>query len=343
MKRTFRPTIKHWIKEIGSLLIYTFFAVVIFVAPIVYGLDEFFNDWPFLIEILPIGTIVFLLLAFVNLLGLVHSLWLVISVDADCIKGRLGMTQSFEVKWSDVIAAWLEVDDNKNTNLILSTTRRSALVRLYAFDADVIWREVEQHVSPDALKKTAKDSSGEIVWNNLLKELNERVLAQPLKVVSQRGARRLGLVVLIFFSVIFLLSLFDTDSGSLMIFSLFIALGLGLIGVSSTIKMSADTIMEIRFLKRRQIQWDEIHTISIGAPNESMVFQSHDMKLAIDGPESWSGSDRENMIHWLTMQIEKHDIEFEQHFLSYLHSLIFSHSQSPSKNPADPSLNQPSN
>jgi len=316
MTRTFRPTLKYWLKNIGSLIGWLGLAVAMLIIPAVYPIPDM---WLEIVDMIFVGA---LFLAILSIYAIFRSLWLVILIDGRRLKCAYGFNKSFEFEWTDVLASWVAFDERNNKNLFFSTLDGVSTIESTTFDIESIWREVETHIDPEALQEDASEKAAVIIWENLQRELEGRVAQRPLSITTNKSIKVLGWISLLIWAVPSTLSLMNGNFLSASFFIGFALLSVALILMSSKIEIDAESIVSIKWHGQYSIRWDQIETIMIDDRQHAyLVFKGNGKQLAIAGPSGWSGSDKENMVYWLNRQLEEHSVETEKaRFISFKRS-----------------------
>ena len=100
--------------------------------------------------------------------------------------------------------------------------------------------------------------------------------------------------------------------GLSLFFLLFVALGIYIVLNSGSTQMDSQYIRYYLPSGRHQIRWDEVRYIEIDKQGGNMVFVGENKRLAMNGPVSWSGKDKLEMLKLIRIQIEKYGIQVRQ-------------------------------
>lgn len=293
MQQVFKPTLNCWFTKAGQPLIFAAATLVSIQYIDAYGLYIFFALFVF---------------------DAAKNIWRLsrcrLVVDDEKIEGHF-VSSSFNIRWRDVIAASFDAEA-KESWLSLGTAHKDVFtVPLQLFDAPEVWKQVQSHVSqqalePDAYKRLPGYEESILEEKKAIKELRPAIVVKDglfLKLI--------GWVCLVMFGAC---AFFSWRAGKELwlpiLFLVFAALGAYILLSIGQLELSSKTIVRRSPLSHHEIGWHEVRRIEMGKQGDAIIFSNEEKRLVAMGTAYWSKENTAEAIRFIGVQAAERKIEF---------------------------------
>ena len=228
-----------------------------------------------------------------------------------------GPRRGIKLSWRNILLAE-HIRQGKRINLMrLATVEGVYDIDLSSFDADEIWRQVQETVPPEALGNEAyKELPAYHAW---LQE-KERLLSHIEKPLTVRypGSTQVALLVILLTFVIIGVLVFTTLDAvarnplAWLFFGVLVSgASLGyLSSVTIKLEMNSQEIVSTNLWRRKEMGWEEVKAIENNKRKHRLIFYGEDKSMGVLRPEIWHGENSQSMLNMLNAQIEYRHIQW---------------------------------
>ena len=307
MEHTFLPTKRHWFNYVLRPLFISLLIAATFMLPAIYFQPSAL--WGGLAVAISGALLLAVVVTMISrVMQLLRS---AIYLSDDGIHGTIAGKPLDLMKWSNIVAAWIETDRHGGIMLFLGTDEVTMTVGLHLLDGEALWQSCQAYLDPMALESEAKEKlSTYAAWAERKQKIADILDERPLKVSHNIKGTIMGSIMLCALLGLVAWSIVD---GSLYVSLIFLGFAILILPTAfayGSVEMDREAITSTRMFGRYKIGWQEIRKLEIPSSSSTqLVFLGNDKQLVITGAGGWIGEDQEMLVDMLHIQLEKYEIE----------------------------------